>query len=135
MSSPILLYDGLCSFCDGAVQFVLRNERDGVIRFAPLQGEYAQALMQRHPWLHQVDSLMLVEEVEGKEHVYVRSAGALRVAELMGGKWSLLTLLRIIPGFVRDWGYDLFARNRFRMFGRLQTCRLPSPEQRARFLE
>lgn len=134
MSSPILLYDGLCSFCDGAVQFVMRHERAGMIRFAPLQGAYAHELFVRHPWLHKVDSLILVEQVEGKEQLYVRSAGALRVAELMGGKWRLLTILRVVPRVIRDWAYDLFARNRFRMFGKMQVCRLPSSEQLQRFL-
>ena len=134
MSSPVLLYDGLCGFCDGAVQFVMRHDRHRRIRFATLQGEYALGLLERHPALREVDSLILVEETEGGERVLVRSTGALRVAQLMGGPWKATVLLRVVPRVVRDWAYDLFARNRYRMFGRLDHCRLPSAEERARFI-
>ena len=134
MSAPVLLYDGLCGFCDGAVQFVMRHDRHGRIRFATLQGEYARALLERHPSLREVDSLILVEETQRGERVLVRSTGALRVAQLMGGPWKATALLRIVPRVVRDWAYDLFARNRYRMFGRRDACRLPSAEERGRFI-
>jgi predicted DCC family thiol-disulfide oxidoreductase YuxK len=134
-SPPVLLYDGLCGFCDGAVQFIMRHDRRGVIRFATLQGEYARGLLERHPALREVDSLILVEPTGEGERVLVRSAGALRVAQLMGGAWPLTAVLRIVPRVVRDWAYDLFARNRYRFFGRRDACRLPSATERARFVD
>jgi predicted DCC family thiol-disulfide oxidoreductase YuxK len=133
---PVLLYDGLCGFCNGTVQFVLPRDRRGVLRFATLQGDFGRAVVERHPELAGVDSLILVERgTGGAEVVYVRSAGALRVAHHLGGAWRLAGLLQIVPRVVRDGAYDAFARVRYRLFGRYDACPLPSPEQRARFLE
>jgi len=135
VANPILLYDGLCGFCDGLVQFVLRHDRRGEMRFATLQGSYGQLVIARHPELAGVDSLILVEEADTPaERVNVRSDGALRLAWHMGGLWRPLSALRVVPRFIRDDAYDLFAKYRYRVFGRYDTCPLPSAEQRARFL-
>jgi len=84
-----------------------------------------------------VDSLVLVEpdETSGEERVYVRSGGALRVARYLGGPWHLARALAVVPRFLRDWAYDGFARIRYRVFGRYESCPIPSPEQRARFID
>jgi predicted DCC family thiol-disulfide oxidoreductase YuxK len=134
---PVLLYDGLCGFCNGAVQFVLKRDRRGALSFAPLQGEFARGVLERHPELAGVDSLILVERdsVTGAEAVHVRSTGALRVARYLGGPWRLARALSIVPRVVRDGVYDGFARIRYRVFGRHDSCPLPSPEQRARFID
>lgn len=133
---PVLLYDGLCGFCNGAVQFVLKRDRRGTLRFAALQGDYARDVMARHPEIAGVDSLILVEPATtGDERVYVRSAGALRTARYLDGQWRLTQALVVIPRPVRDWAYDLFARWRYRLFGRYDSCPIPSPEQRARFID
>jgi predicted DCC family thiol-disulfide oxidoreductase YuxK len=136
-ASPILLYDGLCGFCNGAVQFALKRDRRGVLRFAPLQGDYARGLMARHPALANIDSLILVEPgtATGGERVYIRSAGALRTARYLDGAWPLTRALVVVPRPVRDWAYDLFARWRYRLFGRYDACPIPTPEQRARFID
>lgn len=133
---PVLLYDGLCGFCDWTVQFVLRHDRRGSMRFATLQGEFARQVIARHRELAGVDSLILVEpdQATGTERVFARSDGALRVARYLGGIWSLTQALYVIPRFLRDRAYDLFARHRYRVFGRYDACPVPSPEQRARFL-
>ena len=134
-SAPVLLYDGLCGFCNGTVQFVLPRDRSQRIRFAPLQGEYAREVFARHPELAAVDSLILVESgANGGERVSVRSDSVLRLAPYLGGPWRVGTVLRIVPRSLRDWAYDLFARNRYRLFGRYDSCPLPTPEQRRRFL-
>ena len=135
-TTPVLLYDGLCSFCNGAVQFVLKRDSRGAIRFAALQGDYAREVIARHPELAGVDSLILVEPdaATGIEKVYVRSAGALRTARYLDGAWRLTRALAIVPRPIRDWAYDLFARWRYRLFGRYDSCPIPTPEQRARFL-
>ena len=136
-ANPVLLYDGLCGFCDGTVQFVLRHDRRGTLKFATLQGEFARAVMARHPEVVGVDSLVLVEpdDMSGGEKVYVRSGGALRVARYLGGPWHLARALAVVPRFLRDWAYDGFARIRYRVFGRYESCPIPSPEQRARFID
>jgi predicted DCC family thiol-disulfide oxidoreductase YuxK len=134
---PVLLYDGLCGFCDGTVQFILRHDRRGTLKFATLQGEYARGVIERHPELAGVDSLVLVEPdpATGRENVYVRSTGALRVARYLGGAWHLTRATAIVPRFLRDWAYDAFARIRYRVFGRYDSCPIPTPEQRARFID
>lgn len=134
-TAPVLLYDGLCGFCDRTVQIVLAHDRRGIVRFAPLQGEFAAGVLARHPGLQGIDSLVLVERDDAqKERVSVRSEALLRIAEYVGGQWRLLRALRLVPRFLRDAGYDLFARFRYRVFGRFDTCPLPPPEVRARFL-
>jgi predicted DCC family thiol-disulfide oxidoreductase YuxK len=134
--APVLLYDGLCGFCDSTVQFILKHDRRGTLRFATLQGDYARDVIARHPELAGVDSLVLVEpDASGKERVYVRSEGALQVARYLGGAWNLARGLRIIPRFLRDAAYDGFARIRYRVFGHYDSCPIPSPEQRARFID
>jgi len=137
LPGPVLIYDGLCGFCNGAVQFVLKRDPRGAVCFATLQGEFARGVMERHPELAGVDSLILVEpdSVTGTERVYVRSAGALRTARYLAGPWRLTRTLAVIPRPVRDWGYDLFARWRYRMFGRYDSCPIPTPEQRTRFID
>jgi len=109
---PVLLYDGLCGFCDGTVQFILKHDRHGTLRFATLQGDFARSVIARHPEVAGVDSLVLVEpEVgSGRERVYVRSDGALRVARYLGGAWHLARVVAIVPRVLRDWAYDAFAR-------------------------
>jgi predicted DCC family thiol-disulfide oxidoreductase YuxK len=135
MDRPVLLYDGLCGFCDGAVQFILRRDRHDRISFAPLQGDFARAVIARHTWLADVDSLILVEGTGAAERAWVRSEGALRVARHLGGVWHAARLLRIVPRPIRDAAYDAFARIRYRVFGRRESCRIPSPAERARFLD
>ncbi len=129
--APIVLYDGVCGFCNQSVQLILRNDRRGRFRFAALQSEVGQALLRRHGLpTDDFDTFVLVED----GRAYLRSAGALRVARGMDGAWKLLSALTIVPRPVRDFFYDLFARNRYRMFGRLDACMLPPPEVRSRFL-
>jgi predicted DCC family thiol-disulfide oxidoreductase YuxK len=133
--APVLLYDGLCGFCDATVQFVLARDRTGAIRFAPLQGEFAAAFFQRHPELRKIDSLILVETDEPcAERVYARSEAVVRIGEHIGGGWRAARWLRIVPRPIRDFGYDMFARIRYRVFGKYDACPIPSPEVRARFL-
>jgi predicted DCC family thiol-disulfide oxidoreductase YuxK len=135
VNAPILLYDGVCGFCDGIVRFILRWDGGGSMRFATLQGALSQRLVMRHPELAGVDSLILVEDPDSPtERVFVRSDGALRVARYLGGPWKAALVLHVVPRFVRDAAYDAFARIRYRVFGRYDTCPLPTPEQRARFL-
>jgi predicted DCC family thiol-disulfide oxidoreductase YuxK len=136
MRGPVLLYDGLCGLCDRTVQVVLRADRRGVLRFAPLQGEFAARVFERHPEVRDVDSLILVEpDGAGGECVRVRSDAALALARYMGGAWPLARTLRIVPGPLRDAVYDLVARTRYRIFGRRDACRIPTPQERARFLD
>lgn len=136
-TSPVLLYDGLCGFCDMSVRTVLRHDRRGTMRFAALQSDYGKALVERHPELKDVDSVILLETSPdtGEERVHVRSDAALGVAAYLGGAWNLFRAARLVPRRARDILYDLFARNRYRLFGKHDSCQLPPPEARARFID
>lgn len=134
-ATPVLLYDGICGFCNGAVQTILRLDRDGDLRFAALDSEFGRAVITRHPHLADVDSVVFVDDPGGPaERVTVRSAAALRVAKYLGGPWRALLAAGAIPTPARDRLYDGFARVRYRIFGTHDTCPIPAPEVRARFL-
>ncbi|OBG58493.1 MULTISPECIES: thiol-disulfide oxidoreductase DCC family protein [unclassified Mycobacterium] len=133
---PVLLYDGVCGVCNSAVRTILRFDPHGTLRFAPLDSDFAQEVFARHPAVKDVDSVVFVDEPEQPgERVAVRSAAALRVVDYLGGPWKLLGAARIIPAPLRDWLYDRIADVRYRIFGKYDTCPLPPPEVRARFLQ
>jgi predicted DCC family thiol-disulfide oxidoreductase YuxK len=136
-TAPVLLYDGECGVCDKSVQMILNHDRRKVMRFAALQSNYGREVVARHPSLSNVDSLILVEptdETRG-EHVFIRSTAVLRIAAYLGGAWKLLLVGYIIPRPIRDFMYDVVARNRYRILGASDACMLPSPDVRARFLD
>lgn len=133
--APVLLYDGVCGFCNGAVQTILRFDRDGTLQFAALDGDFARAVIDRHPSLRDVDSVVFVENPGlPDERVSVRSAAALRVADYLGGPWKAFLVAGAIPAPARDWLYDRFAGVRDRVFGKHDSCPVPPPEVRARFV-
>ncbi|MEK6300605.1 MAG: DCC1-like thiol-disulfide oxidoreductase family protein [Acidobacteriota bacterium] len=136
-SHPVLLYDGLCGFCRKGVQRILRYDKRKTMFFAALQSDYGKSILTRHPELKGIDSLVFVEPLDFAylEQVFVRSDAALRVAAYLGGPWKLALAGYIIPRPVRDYLYDQFAKRRYRWFGKLETCMLPAPEIRERFLD
>jgi predicted DCC family thiol-disulfide oxidoreductase YuxK len=135
VAAPVLLYDGVCGFCNGAVQTILRLDHHGRLRFAALDSDFARAVLTRHPELQDVDSVVFVDNAgEPDESVTVRSAAALRVVEYLGGPYRALLVARLIPAPARDRLYDGFARIRYRVFGTAHACPLPAPEVRARFI-
>jgi predicted DCC family thiol-disulfide oxidoreductase YuxK len=136
-SGPVMLYDGVCGFCNKSVQTILKHDRRGVMRFAALQSEFGRAALARHPELKGVDSVVLLERAPetDAERASTRSTAALRVASHLGGLWRLCLAAYVIPTPVRDFLYNQFARHRYRLFGKYDTCPLPSPEVRSRFLD
>jgi len=132
---PVLLYDGVCGFCNKTVQMVLDHDRRGTMRFAALQSDYGRAVVERHPELRDVDTVVLVENPGEGERVFIRSDAALRVAAYLGGWWKVFLAGRVVPKFLRDWVYNLIARYRYRLFGKYDSCMLPPPEVRSRFLD
>lgn len=135
VGAPVLLYDGVCGFCNKSVQLILDQDRNGSMRFAALQSDYGQAVIERHAELRGVDSVVFIERKAGGERVYVRSDAALKVAAYLGGFWKIFLAARVLPRALRDYCYDLFARNRYRVFGKYDSCMLPPPEVRSRFLD
>lgn len=127
----IVLFDGDCNFCDASVQFILNRDTEGNFHFASLQGEAGQDLRKRHRIPEDVDSVVLVENGVP----YIKSDAAIRIAKGLDGKWKLLRLVRFIPKPLRDVGYDLIAKNRYKLFGKKESCKLPTPEERSRFID
>ncbi|MEO7361614.1 MAG: DCC1-like thiol-disulfide oxidoreductase family protein [Gemmatimonadaceae bacterium] len=137
-AASVLLYDGLCGLCDRTIQFVVKHDRNRTLQFAALQGEYAIKLFEQVPDLRRVDSLIFVQlAANGSvQHVLVRSNAVIAIARYLGGLWRVAEmLLRLIPQPLRDCGYDAIARRRFCIIGRLDACRIPPIEDRARFLD
>jgi predicted DCC family thiol-disulfide oxidoreductase YuxK len=131
MTNPIVLFDGVCNLCNGSVQFLLKRDPQARFRFASLQsdtGQKLQAALGMDP--QALDSVILVEG----DRWYKESDAALRIARKLPGAWKLLTAFRIVPRPIRDAAYRLIARNRYRWFGKAETCWLPTPELRGRFL-
>ncbi len=130
--SAIVLFDGVCNLCNSTVQFVLRRDRRQRFLFAPLQSEKGRDLLQRHGLSPDfLDSFVLVEQ----GRVFTSSSAALRIARGLPGLWPLLYAFIAVPRFLRDAVYRWIARNRYRWFGRRDSCRIPTPEERSRFLE
>jgi predicted DCC family thiol-disulfide oxidoreductase YuxK len=128
---PIILFDGVCNFCNGAINFVLKQDKKGVFRFAPLQSEVAQKLLQQYQLSKkEFDSFVLIDN--GK--VYKKSAASLRVMNKLPWYWKEAQILRIIPTAFRDAIYDFIAKNRYKWFGKKEQCMIPTPEIRSRFL-
>jgi predicted DCC family thiol-disulfide oxidoreductase YuxK len=133
--SLVLLYDGRCRFCDGTVQFVLKHDPQGAMRFATLEGELGRDVVHRLPALSGIDSLILLEVTDkGRTRVRVRSDAALAVARYLGWPWRLAGAFHVLPRPIRDALYDAFARMRYRVFGRRDGCRVPDPCDSDRFL-
>ncbi|MBP6443869.1 MAG: DUF393 domain-containing protein [Gemmatimonadales bacterium] len=132
---PVLLYDGQCGLCNGTVQWILRRDPHGSLRFAPLEGSLGGALRVRHPDAT-ADSLLWFEPATATtpERLLIRSDAALRLARYLGGGWRLAALLAIIPRPLRDAGYAVIATLRHRLAGGPDRCLPPTPAQRARFL-
>lgn len=134
-SPPVLLYDGVCGVCNRSVRTILRFDPTGPLRFAALESVLAKAIVERHPEIGSVDSVVFVDDPGGpSERVAVRSAAVLRVANYLGGPWRMFAVARVIPAPLRDWLYDRFAAVRYRIGGKYDSCPLPAPEVRARFV-
>jgi len=127
----ILLYDGECSFCNGAVQWIIPRDPHAHIHFAAQQGEVGVLLTQHYSIPKDIDSLILIDK--GKAYLY--SAAVLRASKYLHRAWPLVQLLLIVPGFIRNPLYRAFAKNRYRWFGKQQSCLLPTPQIRARYLD
>jgi predicted DCC family thiol-disulfide oxidoreductase YuxK len=130
-SRPVLLFDGLCKLCTGSVAFVLRHEQDEALRFAPLQSPAGMRLMQQFG-IDPTQMKTFVVIADGR--AYVRSDAAIRVARFLRGAWKWLVLIKLVPRPIRDYAYDVVARNRYRWFGRHEACIAPAPELQKRFL-
>lgn len=138
-SSPtpdrLILFDGVCAVCDASMKWIMVHDPDGRFSYAPLQGDTAAAVRARHPELpDNLDSIVFVDRTHGDERVTWYSAAILEVTGHLGAPWSMARVLYVIPAFVRDFLYRAFAAIRYRVFGQIDSCRLPSESEAARML-
>jgi predicted DCC family thiol-disulfide oxidoreductase YuxK len=130
---PILFFDGVCNLCNRSVQFVIRHDKKKQFLFAPIQGITGTAALKHLSNLKNsgLDSVVLFY----KNRYYTRSDAVLQVLNLLGGAWRSFLFLHIIPGFIRNELYNIVARSRYKWFGKTDSCMLPAPGLKERFLE
>ncbi|NJJ60225.1 putative DCC family thiol-disulfide oxidoreductase YuxK [Pseudomonas sp. SJZ103] len=128
----VVLFDGVCKLCNGWARFLIRHDRQRRVRLAAVQSPEGQALL---AWaglpLDQFDTLAVIRD----RHYWVRSDAVLEIIAQLPRAWRPLLLLRGIPRVLRDWAYDRIARNRYRLFGKYDTCLLPDADHEQRFLK
>lgn len=132
-NKKIVLFDGVCNLCDGAVQFIIKHDKKDVFRFASLQGEAGRKLVEErglNP--DEIDSIMLIEP--GVAY-YRKSTAALEISRNLSGGYSLFKNFLVIPEGFRDLVYDFIANNRYKWFGKKEECMIPAPELKAKFLD
>jgi predicted DCC family thiol-disulfide oxidoreductase YuxK len=128
----VLLYDGLCCLCNRTVHFLLRIDHRAILHFAALQGTTAKSLLEHVDNSRPLpDSVVLIHH--GK--IYTESTAALKSLQLIGGIWKIVAMLRFIPHFIRNPIYRIVARNRYTWFGKFESCPVPKPEWKNRFLD
>jgi predicted DCC family thiol-disulfide oxidoreductase YuxK len=125
----IIYFDGVCGLCNGFVDFVMKVDKQGMFHFSPLQSEYAKNNLPPE-FVRDLDSVVV--QIDGQS--FRKSKAVFQVLRELGGAWGILGLLRVLPEGFSNWGYDLVASNRYKIFGKKDTCRLPSADERARFL-
>ncbi len=132
----LILYDGVCGLCHGFVKFLLKRDKDDQFRFAPLQSEFAQAIVMRHGCDPKVISTVyLVSNPQSDtESIRTRGKAALYAIDRLGGGWRLLGVLRFLPAFLLNLGYGLVAHFRYRIFGKYDSCTIVDAEQQSKFL-
>ena len=130
-NDDIILFDGVCNLCNSAVQFVLKRDKLGVFKFASLQSDVGKALLAANNLPE--DHLKSFVYISGNK-VFTRSDAALKVAKQLSYPTRLLAAFIIVPKFIRDAVYDLIARNRYKLFGKRDTCMLPTPQLKQRFI-
>lgn len=123
-TNPVILFDGVCNLCNSSVFFVIKHDPKKQFRFASLQGDYGQQVLKKfHLPPNSLNSFILIKE----NQIYTRSTGALKVAKQLSGFWPLLYVFIIVPVFIRNAVYQFIANNRYKWFGKKESCMVPSP--------
>ncbi|MEM6628864.1 MAG: thiol-disulfide oxidoreductase DCC family protein [Bacteroidota bacterium] len=130
-NGPVMIFDGVCNICNSSVDFIMRNEEAPNIKFTSFQGEAGRKILNqfgKDP--NQVDTIYFLEEGV----LYDKSTAVLHIAQYLKGPWHWVYYFRGIPKGIRDWVYDKFAQNRYQLFGKKDSCRIPTPDEQARFV-
>jgi predicted DCC family thiol-disulfide oxidoreductase YuxK len=132
VEQPVIVFDGFCNLCNASVDFVMRRDVNGLFQFAPNQSEAGEVIVSQAD-LNEIEADTIVLWEDGS--TYVRSTAVLRIARRLPFPWKLAYVFIIIPRPIRDFFYRMLASNRYRLFGKRDTCRIPTPEERTRFLQ
>lgn len=129
---PIILFDGVCNLCNGSVLFIIKRDPEAKFSFASLQSSFGQSQLKKFNLpLGELNTIFLIKD----ENFFHKSDAALEIAKGMSGLWPALYIFKIIPSFIRNFVYDLIAKNRYRWFGKQDACMIPTPELKARFID
>ncbi|MFD2033357.1 thiol-disulfide oxidoreductase DCC family protein [Belliella marina] len=127
----IVLFDGVCNLCNNAIDFIIRNDKNDNFKVGALQDEAVKKILSDYTIDEEyLDSLVLIQGDE----VYYKSTAALKIGKELGGFWKLFYVGMILPRSLRDSIYDWVAKNRYKWYGKKETCRLPTAEEKAKFL-
>lgn len=130
-NQKVILFDGICNLCNGAVQKVIEKDEKNQFKFASLQSAFGQEFLKENTLNDQnLDSMILLDG----DKFYTKSDAALRIGKELKGIYGLSGIFLIVPRFLRNWVYDIIAKNRYKWFGKQESCWLPSPELEAKFL-
>lgn len=132
-SQPVLYFDGVCNLCNVMVQLVIRKDKKAKFRFASLQSAAGKAILHQYQQQNNKKPDSIILQKDGL--LYVKSTAALHVLLLMGGLYKLAVIGFVFPRFIRDVVYDFIARNRYKWFGKKDSCMVPTPELQSRFLD
>ena len=127
---PVILFDGVCKLCNGTVDFLLRRDRKKQFRFASLQSETGKLLKQQYAIPEDSDSVILIKS----DAIYFKSGAVFEIAGMLSYPWKIAPFLKIIPKKISDYLYDWIAKNRYRWFGKRETCRIPSAKEMEFFI-
>lgn len=128
----VILFDGICNFCNSSVNFIIKRDHKNIFLFAPLQNQLAQDLITKYGVTNvDFDTFILIKN----DVCYLRTDAALEITKDLSGYWYLFNIFKILPKSFRDYFYRLFANNRYRIFGKTDSCMIPTPEIKNKFLE
>ena len=140
INKPIILFDGVCNFCNGLVNFIIRQDKKNIFLFAPLQSERGKKLLDQYgiDWKNN-DSFVVIENAGSNDPVrqgkaYEKSNAALRIAAKLPWYWKWSQVFWILPKPIRDWAYNIIAKNRYKWFGKKEECMIPTEQVRGKFL-
>ncbi len=129
IQNPLILFDGICNLCNNTVDFIIRKDKKRLFRFVPLQSESGIIILQNFQVPENTDSIILI----WREEIYTESEAVLKIASMLPYPWGIAKAFKILPSFLRNHIYRWIARNRYNWFGKKNTCRIPTDEERKLF--
>ena len=132
-NKKLILFDGVCNPCNSSVQYVIKHDKKDLFMFTALQSEIGQQIIEKHKIdTSKIDSILLYTQEHGIDY---KSTAALKIAYHLGFPNSLMSVFFIIPTFIRNWVYDYIAKNRYKWYGKKESCMIPTPELKSKFLD